>query len=265
MTGDHAADHVRAGPRRLPPLAGGRRRAGRHRDHAGDARRRPAPRLRAQAQQLRPLGRHRAVRHHAAPPVRAPRGQGGRRHRRARQGLLRGRQHPDAGDVDARPQGGLLQVHQRDPQRHRGRHRALGPDLDRGGQRHRGRRRLRAGARLRRDRAGRRPVLVGVAARGAAARGPARHRRPHPGGRQAQGAPRPGRRVLHPQPRGRRAARPSSGDWSTPSPPAAASTRWSESGPWPGPPHPTARTTPRACASTPCTPNPPPTPWPTTT
>ena len=42
-------------------------------------------------------------------------------HRRRRQGVLRRRQHPDARRVDARPQGQLLQVHQRDPQRHRGR------------------------------------------------------------------------------------------------------------------------------------------------
>ena len=48
-----------------------------------------------------------------------------------------------------RVEGELLQVHQRDPQRHRGRHRELGSDLDRGPQRHRGRRRLRARAGLR--------------------------------------------------------------------------------------------------------------------
>ena len=59
--------------------------------------------------------------------------------------------------VDARPQGQLLQVHQRDPQRHRGRHRPLRPDVDRRRQRHRGRRRLRAGAGVRRDRPARRP------------------------------------------------------------------------------------------------------------
>ena len=34
--------------------------------------------------------------------------------------LLRRRQHPHAGRGVARPQGELLQVHQRDPQRHRG-------------------------------------------------------------------------------------------------------------------------------------------------
>ena len=58
----------------------------------------------------------------AAAPLRAPRGQGGRAHRRARQDVLRRRQHPDAGRVLPPPQGELLQVHQRDADRHRGRH-----------------------------------------------------------------------------------------------------------------------------------------------
>ena len=38
--------------------------------------------------------------------------------------LLRRGEHPDAGRVGARVEGELLQVHQRDPQRHRGRDRA---------------------------------------------------------------------------------------------------------------------------------------------
>ncbi len=75
------------------------------------------------------------------------------------QELLRRREHPDAGAVEPPVEGELLQVHQRDPQRHRGRHRELRPDLDRGGQRHRGRRRLRAGAGLRADPADRRQLL----------------------------------------------------------------------------------------------------------
>ena len=54
-------------------------------------------------------------------------------------------------------QGQLRQVHQRDPARHRGRHRPLGPDVAGGGQRHGRRRRIRAGPRLRRDRSHRRP------------------------------------------------------------------------------------------------------------
>ena len=102
------------------------------------------------------------------------------------QGVLRRREHPDAGRLQPPVEGELLQVHQRDPQRHRGRHRALRPDLHRGGQRHRGRRRLRARAGLRRDPAHRRQLLGGLAARGAAARRAARHRRPDPRGRQAQ-------------------------------------------------------------------------------
>ena len=94
-----------------------RRRPGGHPDPAGRSRRRPAGRLRAQAQLLRPGRRHRAGRRRPAPPLRAPRGPRRRAHRRARQGVLRRRQHPDAGRVVAPPQGQLLQVHQRDPQR----------------------------------------------------------------------------------------------------------------------------------------------------
>ena len=63
-------------------------------------------------------------------------------------------------------------------------------------------RRLRAGARLRRDPARRRRLVGGQPARGAAARRAAGHRRPHARRRQAQGAARPRRRVLHPR-RGR--------------------------------------------------------------
>ena len=66
-----------------------------------------------------------------------------------------------------------------------------------GAQRHLRRRRLRAGAGLRRDHPGRRRQLGGQPARDAAARRAARHRRPDAARRQAQGAPRPRRRVLH--------------------------------------------------------------------
>ena len=117
--------------------------------------------------------------------------------------------------VAARVEGELLQVHQRDPQRHRGRDRALRPDLDRRGQRHRGRRRLRAGAGLRRDRADRRRLLDRVPARGAAARRAARHRRPDPVVDKRH-VRRDLRRLLRHQVRGLpRQARPSSGGWST--------------------------------------------------
>ena len=116
----------------------------------------------------------------------------------------------------ARPQGQLLQVHQRDPQRDRGRHRPVRPDVDRRGQRHGGRRRLRAGPRVRRDRPRRRPVLGRLAARSAAARRAPRHRRSHPPRRQAPCPPRPRRRVRHAGRRGARASRPSTGDSSTP-------------------------------------------------
>ena len=114
-----------------------------------------------------------------------------------RQDVLRRRQHPDAGGFVARPQGQLLQVHQRDAQRDRGRQRPLRADVDRRGQRHGGRRRLRAGAGMRRDPPRRRPGLGGLAAGGAAPRRAPRHRRAHPPRRQAPRAPRPRRRVRH--------------------------------------------------------------------
>ena len=82
-----------------------------------------------------------------------------------------------------------------------------GPQIHRRGQRRLRRRRLRAGARLRRDHHGRRPVEHGQPARSAAARRPARHRRPDAAGRQAQGAARPRRRVLHHRRRGARRSR----------------------------------------------------------
>ena len=119
--------------------------------------------------------------------------------------LLLGRQHLHAGPVEPRLEGELLQVHQRDAQRHRGLVAALGPQVPRRRQRRLRRRRLRAGAGLRRDRAGRRPLVVGQPARSAAARRAARHRRPDPRHRQAPGAPRPRRHLLHQR---RRRARP---------------------------------------------------------
>ena len=164
----------------------------------GRSRRRPARRLRAEAQLLRPgvdIELADAVQRlrFEHPEVHAVVLTGG-----AREGVLRRGEHPDAGRVVAPPQGQLLQVHQRDPQRHRGRHGALRPGVDRRRQRHRGGRRLRAGAGLRRDHPRRRPGLRRLAARGPAAGRPARHRRAHPGGRQAPRPPRPGRRVRHP-------------------------------------------------------------------
>ena len=115
----------------------------------------------------------------------------------ARPHLLLGRQHQHAWPLEPRPQGELLQVHQRDAACHRGRQRAFGPDLHLLDQRHRRRRRLRAGAGLRSDPAGRRRLERGVAARAAVARRAARHRRPDAPGRQAPGAARPRRLLLH--------------------------------------------------------------------
>ena len=137
--------------------------------------------------------------------------------------------------VDPRPQGQLLQVHQRDAQRHRGRHGPLRADVDRRRQRHRGRRWLRAGAGVRRDPPRRRPVLGRVAARGAAARRAARHRRADPVGRQAPRPPRPRRRVRHPG-RGRQGpAGPRLGPRRRHRPAQPASTRSCASGRWRGP------------------------------
>ena len=68
-------------------------------------------------------------------------------------------------------------------------------------QRHLRRRRLRAGARLRRDPPRGRRQFGGQPAGDAAARRAARHRRPHPRRRQAQSAPRPRRRLRYASPK----------------------------------------------------------------
>ena len=82
---------------------------------------RAAPaRLPAQAEQLQSRRRHRARRRGRAAPLRAPRGEDRRRHERAAEDLLRGRQHLHARQLDARVQGQLLQVHERDAPRARG-------------------------------------------------------------------------------------------------------------------------------------------------
>ncbi len=156
-----------------------------------------------------------------------PGGQGGGRHQRAGPDVLRRSQHPDAGAGLARLEGELLQVHQRDAQRHRGRDRLLGPDLHRGAERHRGRWRLRARAGLRPDRAGRRRLLGGVAAGGAAARGAARDRRPDPAWWTSGTCAGTGPTCSPPRPRAC-AARPRwTGGWSTrPCRAAGSRTRW---------------------------------------
>ena len=139
-----------------------------------------------------------------------------RGHERQGPRLLRRRQHLHARHLDPRLQGELLQVHQRDAARARGRLRALRASSSLAArQRHRVGRRLRAGAGLRRDPARRRRQLGGVAARGAAARRAAGHRRPHARRRQAQGAARPRRRLLAPRRGHQGQARGASGGWST--------------------------------------------------
>ena len=168
--------------------------------HAGHGRargRRSPARLRAEAQLLRPRRRRRAVRRRPAAALRAPRGRG--RHPHLGQGarLLRRRQHPHAGPVLARLEGELLQVHQRDAQRAGGGLGRVGPDVDLRGQRPLRRRRLRAGAGLPAHRDGRRRQHLRRAAGGPAAGRAPGHRWPHPARRQAPGAPRPRRLLLH--------------------------------------------------------------------
>ncbi len=103
-----------------------------------------------------------------APALRAPRGEGGGRHQRQGQGLLRRRQHHDARPRRRTPSRSTSAS---SPTRracyHRGRLRAnSGQRYLRRAQRHRLGRRVRAGAGLRGHRAGRRRQLGGLAARG---------------------------------------------------------------------------------------------------
>jgi hypothetical protein len=155
--------------------------------HCG--RRRHPPWLQAEAQQLRPGRGHRTERRAQPRALRAPRGAQRDRHQRQGPHLLFGRQHLHAGRVEPRMEGELLQVHQRNAQRPRGLVEAFGPQVHRGRERRLRRRRLRAGAGLRRNLAGGRPLFRRVAARSAAARRAARHRRPDPRDRQAPRAP----------------------------------------------------------------------------
>ena len=103
-------------------------------------------------------------------------------------------------------EGELLQVHQRDEERHRGLVAALGTQVRRRGERYLRGRRLRDGARVRRDRAGGRPLLGRVAARGAAAGRAAGHRRAHPHDGQAQACATTTRTSSAPPPKGVRGA-----------------------------------------------------------
>ena len=108
-------------PVALPPLAHRVRRRRRLSDHGRRSGRRAVRRLRAQAQFLRSRRRYRAQRRGAAAALRAPGSARGRHQVRQGQCVLRRRQYPHARQIDARPQGELLQVHQRDAARHRGR------------------------------------------------------------------------------------------------------------------------------------------------
>ena len=201
------ARHLRRGSRRIPPLAADDRWPRRDAGHGCQRRLRPEARLQAEAQLLRPGRRHRAARHSAAHSLRASRGRVRGADQRARAHVLRRRQHLHAGHVVARVEGELLQVHQRDAQRHGGFQPPRRAEVSRRAQWHQRRRRLRAGAGLRRDSADRRPFQRRQPARSSAAGRAARHRRTHARGRQAQGAPRSRRHVLHQSRWGERRAR----------------------------------------------------------
>ena len=170
-------------------------------DRDAEARYRRGPRadarVQAQAQFVRPRRGHRARRCPAAHPLRASGSEERGRHQRQGAHLLLRREHLHARALQPRVEGQLLQVHQRDAQRDRGFEPPFGAQVHRRLQRHHGGRRVRAGARLRRDRPDRRPLVRGQPARGAAARRAARHRRPDARDRQAPRAPRPRRHLLH--------------------------------------------------------------------
>src|SRR5467141_1112895 len=159
-------DQFRNASRALQPLealfrgAGGDPHPGRRRGQG------PGARVQAQAQQLRPRRRHRAARCAQPHPLRASRSEDGGDHERQEPHLLLRGEHLHARHQQPCVEGELLQVHQRDAQRHRGLERAFRPQVPRRAQRrHRGRR-LRARARLRRDRDDRRPLLDRQPARG---------------------------------------------------------------------------------------------------
>ena len=83
------------------------------------------PGLRAEDEQLRPRRRHRALRRRPAAAVRAPRGRAPSSSPAPRTASSAPAPTSGCWPRPAQLEGELLQVHQRDPQRHRGRHRAL--------------------------------------------------------------------------------------------------------------------------------------------
>ena len=112
--------------------------------------------LRAEAEFLRSGRRHRTGGCGATAAFRASRGGLRRDYLDERGGLLRRSEHPDAGAIDPRPQGELLQVHERDAAGDGGCVGALGAGLSLRAEWARERGWLRAGSRLRLRDAGRR-------------------------------------------------------------------------------------------------------------
>ena len=124
-------------------------------------------RLQAQAQFVRSRRRHRACRCAATHSLRASRSAQRDRDERQTARVLLGREHLHARHVVACVESELLQVHERNAQRHRGLEPSFRTQVHRRVQRDDRRRRLRAGARVRRDPARRRPVRRREPARGA--------------------------------------------------------------------------------------------------
>ena len=111
----------RTDPSQLPPLEARVRRPGRHADARRRRGRRHPPRLQAQAQQLRPRRRHRAARRAATASASSiPKCARSSSPARKDRIFCSGANIFMLGLSQPRLEGELLQVHQRDAQRHRG-------------------------------------------------------------------------------------------------------------------------------------------------
>ena len=191
---------LRDRPLALRALAAGDRAARRAPADGREGGAGPARRLPAQAQQLRPRGRHRARGRGAAAPLRAPRGARGGGDERHGTGCSA----PGPTSTCSAPRPTPSRSTSASTRTRRGSaiedaSAALRAQVAGRGERGLRGRRLRAGPGLRRDPARRRRLVRGQPARGAAPGRAPGDGRPHARGRQAQGAARPGRRVLEPR------------------------------------------------------------------